>query len=169
MDRIARAAGVNKQLLYYYYRSKQGLFQAVLSQAATELAAGLDSATRPGGQPLGRLRAAVAAQFDHLARHPDLVNVLTHGARGEAAVFAPAIRRLVVLLAEGQGLGRVRGDVDPHLAAMQALVLMLGYLRFESLITASAPALGTDVPALRARWRQAAADLFVEGVRADEG
>ncbi len=166
MDRIARTAGVNKQLLYYYYRSKEGLFQAVLLQAARELAAALEATPRPEGSPLERLRAAVAAQFDHLARHPDLVSILTHGARGEAAVFAPAVRRLVVLLAEGQGLGRVRGDVDPQLAAMQALVLMLGYLRFEPLITASAPALGGDTPALRARWRRTAADLFVEGVRA---
>jgi hypothetical protein len=118
------------------------------------------------GAPLERLRAALTAQFDYLARHPDLVSLLTYGTRIEAGVFAPAIKRLVVLLAEGQGLGQVRGDLDPHVAAAQALVLMLGYLRLEPMIAASAPALTGDAPALRARWMRSAVDLFVAGVRA---
>ena len=32
VDRIAKSAGVNKQLLFYYYQSKQGLFRAVLGR-----------------------------------------------------------------------------------------------------------------------------------------
>ena len=115
---------------------------------------------------LERLRAALTAQFDYLARHPDLVSLLTHGSRIEEGVFAPAIKRLVVPLAEGQGLGQVRGDIDPHVAAAQALVLMLGYLRLEPVIAASAPTLTGDAPALRARWMRAAIDLFLGGVRA---
>ncbi len=39
VDQIARRAGVNKQLLFYYYRSKRGLFQAVLAQTAGDLEA----------------------------------------------------------------------------------------------------------------------------------
>lgn len=166
VDRIVAAAGVNKQLLFYYYQSKRGLFHAVLHQAAVELERSLAGGTPRGGSPLERLRAALATQFDYLARHPDLVSLLTHGTRVEAAVFAPAIKRLVVLLAEGQGLGQVRGDVDPHIAAAQALVLMLGYLRLEPMIAASAPAMSADAPALRARWVHSAVDLFVDGVRA---
>jgi hypothetical protein len=72
----------------------------------------------------------------------------------------------VVLLAEGQGLGQVRDDVDPHVAAAQAIVLMVGYLKLESLIAASAPPLAADEPALRERWRKSAVELVVNGVRA---
>ncbi len=136
VEQIARRAGVNKQLVFYYYHSKRGLFQAVLTQAATELEGALAALALPAGR----------AQ--------------------SGAAFAPAIKRLVVLLAEGQGLGQVRDDLDPHLTAAQALVLMVGYLGMESVVAASARPLGADEPALRERWRQAAVELVVAGVAA---
>ena len=50
------------------------------------------------------------------------------------------------------------------LAAAQALILMVGYLSMEGVIAASTRPL--DEPALRERWREAAVDLVVNGVRA---
>ena len=167
--RIARRAAVNKQLLFYYYHSKRGLFQAVLSRGAGELEQALARVAVPAGSTgalLARLRGTLEAQFDFLAANPGLVTLLTQAGRAEARPFAPAINRLVVLLAEGQGLGQVRDDVDPHLAAAQALVLMIAYLGLESLIAASAPPLGSDEPALSRRWKEAAVRLVLEGVRA---
>jgi hypothetical protein len=93
--------------------------------------------------------------------------LLSHGGgRIESGGFTAAIRRVVVLLAEGQGRGEVRDDLDPHVAAAQALVLMIGYLRDEGVIAASAPSLIADEPALRERWRKGVVDLVVNGVRA---
>lgn len=163
VDQIARRAGVNKQLLFYYYHSKRGLFHAVLTAAAAELEAQLAALVPGGGPPLDRLRVALTVQFDFLAQHPDLVSVLRQGDFA-VAPFAPAIKRLVVLLAEGQGRGQVRDDIDPHLAAAQALVLMIGYLGMETAIAASARPLGGDEPALRQRWKAAAVELVVAGV-----
>jgi len=162
VEHIARRAGVNKQLLFYYYHSKRGLFQAVLGQAASELEGALAALALPAGRPLDRLRRALETLFDFLARQPELATLLTQS----GGAFAPAIKRLVVLLAEGQGLGQVRDDLDPHLAAAQALVLMVGYLGMESVIAASARPLGADEPALRERWKEAAVDLVVAGVAA---
>ena len=163
VEQIARRADVNKQLLFYYYHSKRGLFQTVLTQAAGELENALTRLALPAGGPLERLRLTLQAQFEFLARNPQIVALLGQGTRSNAA-FAPAIKRLVVLLAEGQGLGQVRDDLDPHLAAAQALILMVGYLSMEGVIAASARTL--DEPALRERWREAAVDLVVNGVRA---
>src|SRR6267378_5375084 len=165
VEQIARRAGVNKQLLFYYYHSKRGLFQAVLTQAAGELENALTNLALPAGGPLERLRLTLQAQFEFLARNPQVVALLGQGSRSNAA-FAPAVKRLVVLLAEGQGLGQVRDDLDPHLAAAQALVLMVGYLGMESVIAASARPLGADEPALRERWKEAEVDLVVAGVAA---
>jgi AcrR family transcriptional regulator len=162
VEHIARRAGVNKQLLFYYYHSKRGLFQAVLTQAAGELEGALAALALPAGRPLDRLRLALEALFDLLARHPELVTLLAQS----GGAFAPAIKRLVVLLAEGQGLGQVRDDLDPHLTAAQGLVLMVGYLGMESAIAASARPLGADESALRERWKVAAVDLVVAGVAA---
>lgn len=168
VDQIARRAAVNKQLLFYYFHSKRGLFNAVLARGAAELEHALDGIRLPvsGGRPLARLQATLGAQFDFLAAHPDLVTLLTQAGRSDARPFAPAIKRLVVLLAEGQGLGQVRDDLDPHLAAAQALILMVAYLGLESLIAASAAPLGADEPALRERWKDAAVRLVLEGVTA---
>jgi AcrR family transcriptional regulator len=166
VDQIARRAGVNKQLLFYYFHSKRGLFSAVLSRGAVELEASLADLPVSGDRPLDRIRVALGAQFDFLAAHPDLVTLLTQAGRSEARPFAPAIKRLVVLLAEGQGRGQVRDDLDPHLAAAQALVLMVAYLGLESLIATSAAPLGADEPALRERWKEAAVRLVLDGVAA---
>jgi AcrR family transcriptional regulator len=166
VERIAQRAGVNKQLLFYYFNSKRGLYQAVLAQAASELEAALSRLAIPPGRPLERIGEALRALYDFLTHHPDLVNLITQASAADVRPFAPAIKRLVVLLAEGQGLGAVRDDLDPHLAAAQALVLMVGYLKLESLIAASAPPLGADEPALRGRWTEAAVALLVNGVRA---
>lgn len=169
IGRIADLAGVNKQLLFYYFHSKRGLFQTVLKRGVGELEAALDTISVAPGSPLERLRNVLAAVFEFLERHPQLVALLSHAERLDAAPFASPIRRVVVLLAEGQGLGQVRDDLDPHMAAAQALVLMLGYLRLEPLIAASAPPLGADEPTLRERWRHDAVDLVVHGVRAPTG
>ena len=163
VQRVARRAGVNKQLLFYYYHSKRGLFQAVLTQSAGELEKALAELPLPPGGPLERLRLTLSAQFDFLAQHPQVVALIAQGTRSGAA-FAPAVNRLVVLLAEGQGLGQVRDDLDPHLAAAQALILMVGYLNMEAVVAASARPLGADEPSLRERWREAAVDLVVAGV-----
>jgi len=155
---------VNKQLLFYYFHSKRDLFNAVLSRGAAELEQALASIGVAGDRPRDRIRAALEAQFDFLATHPDLVSLLVQAGRSDARPFGPAIKRLVVLLAEGQGRGQVRDDLDPHLAAAQALVLMLAYLHLESLIVASAPPLGADEPALRERWKESAVKLVLEGI-----
>ena len=166
VDQIARRAGVNKQLLFYYFHSKRGLFDAALTSGGAEFEEALAQLGSRDGRPLDCLRATLEAQFDFLATHADLVTLLTQGGRSGTRPFAPAIKRLVVQLAEGQGLGQVRDDVDPHLAAAQALVLMVAYLDLERLITASALPLGADEPALRERWKEAAVRLVLQGVTA---
>src|SRR6059036_978227 len=137
-----------------------------LARGAAELEQALANLPTGGDRPLDRIRVALGAQFDFLAAHPDLVTLLTQAGRSDARPFAPAINRLVVLLAEGQGRGQVRDDLDPHVAAAQALILMVGYLRLESLSAASAPPLGADEPALRERWKDSAVKLVLEGVAA---
>lgn len=69
-DGIAAAAGVNKALLYYYFKSKEGLYQAVVgdqlkdfSQQAREVL----SAKGPAGPILLRY---VSYHFDFIGTHP---------------------------------------------------------------------------------------------------
>jgi AcrR family transcriptional regulator len=166
VDRIARMARTNKQLLFYYYHSKRGLFQTVLAQAARDLEGHLAGIAVGQGPPLERLRQALHAQFEYLASHATHAALLAQAGRSEVRPLGPALKRLVVLVAEGQGRGHVRDDVDPHIAAAQALVLMLAYLALEPLVATSAVALGGDEPGLATRWKDAAVRLVIEGLTA---
>src|SRR2546423_10298428 len=79
--RIARRAGVNKPLLFYYFHSQRGLFSAVLGQGAAQLERALSDLPVPDRDPPDRIRAAPALQFGFLPRHPDLVLLLTSARR----------------------------------------------------------------------------------------
>jgi AcrR family transcriptional regulator len=68
--RIAERAGVNKQLLHYYFRNKTGLYEAVLARAAEEVARPLSQLQLVGLTAVERLRRLVAGQFDFLLEHP---------------------------------------------------------------------------------------------------
>lgn len=70
VDRIAATAGINKQRIYGHFESKDGLFDAVLSQTMIEAAA--DKPLQPGDTP-----AEYAARtFDFHRNHPELLQLL---------------------------------------------------------------------------------------------
>jgi TetR/AcrR family transcriptional regulator len=61
VDAIARSAGANKQLIYYYFDSKIGLYEAVLGQLIERTGQRMDV-----GDPHPSVSAAVTAHFDRL-------------------------------------------------------------------------------------------------------
>jgi len=169
IDRIALRAGVNKQLLFYYFHSKRGLYQATVTAGIDDLERALALLARPtqGGRAvLPRLAQLLEGLYGFFEAHRAIVELLTQASTPAVRAFGPAIDRLVILLAEGQGVGEVRDDIDPHLAAAQALVLMLAYVRLEPVIAVSAAPLGVDGYSLARRWNHAAIRLVVEGVAA---
>lgn len=70
-DEIARRAGVNKALLYYYFRDKEDLYTAALE----EVFSGLHACVLPvfdeeGLAPARKLLKYVETHFDYIASHP---------------------------------------------------------------------------------------------------
>jgi len=68
MDDIAGASGITKALLYQYFGSKEGLYEACVERARARLFRQLEteaSAARPGR---ARIRAVVTAYFAYLDR-----------------------------------------------------------------------------------------------------
>ncbi len=164
VERIAHRAGVNKQLVFYYFGSKAGLYEAVMQGAAGEAAAQMPKA--PSGEPgVERLRHTFEEFFDALARRPDLTRLivldaqhatgLPAAARSAVAHFLNRIQRVV---AEGQGNGYFRDEVDPERAAQQAIVLGLGYFAFEKALE------DPPDPAHARRWRDDTADLLLRAL-----
>jgi len=153
VDRIARRAGLNKQLIYYYFGSKAGLHSASVS-------AGTGGSAQPGANPEGAtpgtLRSAVASIVQVLEERPELVGLLldraaSPEARGIGAAWVErAVAEVEAAVSRGQAEGRFRDDVDPHAVARHALVLCVGYL-------ALAPVLNFG----RAEWSREVEDTLV--------
>jgi AcrR family transcriptional regulator len=132
VDRIAREAGVNKQLIYYYFGSKAGLFQSVVESASQDMATRPGAAVLPTG-PLDRLRALLESAGRTFADNADLLRATVIGAGAEEGTGAPLagqlgqLRETVrVLVSDAQGLGFVRDDVDADVVAHLAAALVVG-------------------------------------------
>jgi AcrR family transcriptional regulator len=132
VERIARRAGVNKQLIFYYFGSKARLYDAVLDSAAIELSEAT-AAKAPSA-----LRETLGEVYRRLREHPETLALLLQGIR-ERSAQDPSIARSLTqpwreirdAISAGQGVGLVRDDVDPDTLALQAVVLVVGYLVLE--------------------------------------
>src|ERR1700682_4321218 len=66
-DAIAREAGVNKALLYYYFRDKEKLYGAVLDSAFSGMKANVFQVLDSDLPPREKIMAYVGAYFDFIA------------------------------------------------------------------------------------------------------
>ena len=159
-DQIARIAGVNKQLIYYYYGSKAKLFEAVSRLAAQDLSLH-GSRVVSGASPTEALRTQLAFLFDTARERPDLTSVLLGEAPGNARETVEewgreTVNAIAATISQGQGLGFFKDDVDPRLAARQAVTLLLGYF-------ALGPIVDQDGESSDA-WTDAATTLLLEAL-----
>ena len=61
VDRIAARARVNKAMLYYHFRSKTALYQAILLDLFGRVAAAVEAVRARGGPPEAQLRGFIEA------------------------------------------------------------------------------------------------------------
>jgi len=115
-DAIAAAAGVNKALLYYYFKSKEGLYQAVVGSQVREFqqqAREVLSAKGPAGPVLLRY---VSYHFDFMGTHPHYPRIfqrmMMEGDRRLERMIRehsiPLKKLLVALLERGMKSGEFR-------------------------------------------------------------
>jgi len=121
-DAIAAAAGVNKALLYYYFKSKEGLYQAVIGSQLHEFALQTEkvlSAKGPAGPILLRY---VSDHFDFIGTHPCYPRIfqrmMMEGDRTLARIVRahsiPLMKKLEALLARGMKAGEFRRLDQEH-------------------------------------------------------
>jgi len=130
ISRMAAKAGVNKQLIYYYYGSKAGLHAAATSRGPA-----LDpEAASPRAPAPEVVRGALARILTSLEERPEIVALVvergpsTDAAPHARAWIAQATREIATAVSRGQGMGYFRDDADPESVARQALVSCLGFL-----------------------------------------
>ncbi len=76
VEAIARAAGCNKAMLFYYFSSKEKLYQAVLGRALGEIFAEIGSVVHEQLTPESFMERFPEIYIRFLARNPDLPRIL---------------------------------------------------------------------------------------------
>jgi TetR/AcrR family transcriptional regulator len=101
LEDVADAVGVKRAALFYHFRDKQTLYDAVIEDAFGELVGRLDAVLSAGGPIAARVEGAVETWVDAVHARPALARlVLRHAADAEerpAAPLFPAAERLLRL------------------------------------------------------------------------
>lgn len=136
-DAIAHAARVNKALLYYYFKDKDALYEAVLDHVFSGLSDRLMPVLESDLEPRDKLLEYAGRYFDYIAANPRFPRVVQAewmrvGPKGNPQMlriaqeyFAPIYRRVSEMLREGAEKGQLRA-VNP----MDFLPSMVGIIIF---------------------------------------
>ena len=125
IDEIARAAGVNKALLYYYFHDKEQLYGAVLDYVFSELTGRLIPVLESDLRPKEKILRYAETYFDAIASIPEVPRILQqemmragrdgspHIQRIGRSYLGPIAMRLRAVLADGILAGEFR-KLDPQ-------------------------------------------------------
>jgi TetR/AcrR family transcriptional regulator len=123
MDQIALLTGLNKNVLYHHFESKDGLFAAVLERTYGAIRASQNDIRLRGMDPVAATRKLVISTGRIWIRYPEFQRLLysenLHGGRhvNQSAnirqMYNPLLDTLRGLLARGQADGVFRRDLDP--------------------------------------------------------
>lgn len=129
---IAKVAGVTHAMLHYYFRTKEHLFERILSEKMELMASSLAAVLGDPSLPLReRIAQGIANHFDLLVANPDLprfiINeVITHPDRLQIMQqnIAKIAGRLFVQLQDNLDTAADRGEIE----RMNVVMLMLDML-----------------------------------------
>ena len=141
--RPAARAGVNKQLIYYYFGSKEDLYRTALEVVYTEIRTQERSLNLGDMKPEEAMATLIGFSFDYLARHPDFIGLLNHenaqGAqhvRNSSAIRdtnSPLIELIAKALARGIRAKVFRRGIDP--VELYISVAGMSYFFFSNRLT----------------------------------
>ena len=132
-DAIARAAHVNKALLYYYFKDKDALYEAVLDHVFSGLRERVMPVLESKLPPRQKMLEYLGAYFDYIAANPRIPRLVqAEWMRASAGTsrmqrvakeyFRPIFGKLAEVLREGMEAGEFRAvnpmDFLPSVAAV---------------------------------------------------
>jgi AcrR family transcriptional regulator len=123
VDRIAKLAGANKRMLYYYFRSKENLFLAVLEESYAKIRKAERELDLEHRDPREALKRLVDFTWDYYVAHPEFLTLLNsenlhkgrhvrHSKRVRE-LHSPLVETLRGILRRGERDGLFRRGIDP--------------------------------------------------------
>jgi TetR/AcrR family transcriptional regulator len=122
VDRIAEQSGVNKNLIYHYFGSKDALYLAVLERIYADLRSHQQDQDLRGLPPVEGMKRLVSNTFDHFVATPDLIRLMSienihyaehlKSSSSTKALYSGLLDTIRILLKRGQEEGVFRADVD---------------------------------------------------------
>lgn len=122
VDEIAQAAGVNKQLVYHYWGSKEGLYLAALEAVYAAIREKERALSLAELEPVEAMTQLVGFSFDYLAEHPEFIALLADENRNQGQhlreseplqqMHMPFVEMLEATLRRGVAAGVFRNDYD---------------------------------------------------------
>ncbi|MEY4652900.1 MAG: hypothetical protein RI884_1481, partial [Pseudomonadota bacterium] len=123
MDGIAEKAQLNKRLIYYYFKDKDQLFQAVLEQSYRQIREQERALNLEALEPAAAMRALVEFTWNYYIAHPEFLTLLNSAnlhrgrhletSQRARALNSPLIELLGDILERGRKTGQFRGGIDP--------------------------------------------------------
>ena len=174
VDAIAERTNTTKRMLYYYFESKEGLYEAVLEKVYGDIRTLEQALNVEELEPEEGMRSLVEFTFDYHDKHRDFVRLISienvHSAKYITQLKAFKSRNVSIvntiedLLARGVAQGRFRPDIDP--IDLHLLISSFCFHRVANRYTFGA-AFGRDPshPRLRARHRDMIVDAVLRFVR----
>jgi TetR/AcrR family transcriptional regulator len=176
-EQIAEAAGVNKALLYYYFKGKEDLYSAALESVAEGVLASNMAVFEADSSAGERFLRSTLSHFDRLHTNPGFQSLMQQEMvrlhRGEANALSPLVERffrpLMLRTAEVLDEGIASGEliaVDPAQIRNAALGANVLYFLSAPLMQM---VLGTDLLTLEALElrRTAAIDFLGQAIFVD--
>jgi AcrR family transcriptional regulator len=161
VDAIAERTNTTKRMLYYYFGSKEGLYEAVLEQVYGDIRALEQELQLAEMEPEAALREFVGFTFDYHDKHRDFVRLVTieniHGAKyiEQSKTFkarnSTVVKTIEDLIGRGVSEGVFRDDVDP--IDLHLMISSMCFHRIANRHTWGA-AFGRDPSGPRSRGRQ---------------
>ena len=170
VDSIAHRCRLSKNLLYHYFKSKEGLFIAVLENAYETFRSRQSDFAIRDSNPIDAMRQLIAYTFDALLENQDFIALLNTANlhKGRHLRRSPIIRSLYdplvdtvrEILRRGAAVGVFRPNIDPVNLYLSLSSLSYNYISNQYTLKV---AFGIDLMAKKRRaiWLAHVTDLIL--------
>lgn len=146
VDQIAKIAGINKRMLYYYFGNKDGLFCAVLEANYAHKRDSEKALALEQEEPVEAIRKLIALTWGYYLKHPEFLTLLNSANLHQAKhlkkskevrkMHTPFVSMIKSVLDKGVSQEVFKKDVDP--AQLYISIAGLAYFYLSNQYTLSA-------------------------------